>query len=387
MSSTSNVQAYLTSVFRPVYTYTPATSNFTTQLDLSNVNTATANIVECLRVDLSDSNSNVFVGKSSGVNFLNLQSSFRNTTLGYGAGGLMSNASNVVALGFSAASGVTNTTNSTFVGNGVGAGSLLLSSCLWLDPVGGGGAGNSASNTIAIGASTGIVGSGNIWIGTGAGNGNTGSNNILLGHSLQAAGTITNYSLLIGSGSNVVIAADMSQNGVAIGKADTTMQYIDGYGRVPGLVLDVSGYARIANGLAIGMDPLQSTLDVNGTFRANDGYGLLSLDHDLAGNSRAVTSGFFQAAGGAHSREGTSGSAGSQIGTACIGITMIAVSNDARIVFWSGSGTPVTISSSPGVNISVSSTGVITTALTNTPYTISYFPLPTAGLYPAGTGV
>jgi len=149
----------------------------------------------------------------------------------------------------------------------------------------------------------------------------------------------------------------------------------------------VSGYARIAQGLAIGMDPLQSTLDVNGTFRANDGYGSLSLDHDLAGNSRVYTSGFMQIRGGSHSREGTSGAAGSQIGTLCVGITMIAVANDARIVFWSGSGAAAIISAGAGVNIGMASPPAITTSLSNTPYTISYFPLPTVGLYPPGGGV
>jgi hypothetical protein len=386
MSSTSNVQAYLTSVFRPVYTYTTATSNFSTQLNLSNVNTVTANLVECIRVDVADSNSNVFVGTNSGVNFLNLQACFSNTVLGYGTGGLMSNTSNVVALGTNTAAGVTNTKSSIFMGNNVGPGSIDLSGCLWLDPTGGAGAGNASSNTIAIGASTGIVGSSNIWIGTNAGNSNTGVGNITLGHSIPVT-VPTNYLLQVGAGSNVVIAGDLSQNAVAIGKADASMYYIDGNGRVPGLVLDVSGYARIAQGLAIGMDPLQSTLDVNGTFRANDGYGSLSLDHDLAGNSRVYTSGFMQIRGGSHSREGTSGAAGSQIGTLCVGITMIAVANDARIVFWSGSGAAAIISAGAGVNIGMVSPPAITTSLSNTPYTISYFPLPTVGLYPPGGGV
>jgi hypothetical protein len=298
----------------------------------------------------------------------------------------MSNASNVVAVGINAAAGVTNTSNSVFMGKNVGPGSIGLSGCVWLDPTGGAGAGASSSNTIAIGVSTGITGSSNIWIGTNAGKSNSGTGNITLGHSIPVT-VPTNFLLQVGVGSNVVIAGDLSQNAVAIGKADASMQYIDGVGRVPGLVLDVSGYARIAQGLAIGMDPLQSTLDVNGTFRANDGYGSLSLDHDLAGNSRAYTSGFMQVKGGSHSSEGTSGVSGSQIGTLCVGITMIAVSNDARIVFWSGSGVATTISANAGVNISVAAPPAITTSLAYTSYTISYFPLPTAGLYPAGTGV
>lgn len=386
MSSTSKVQAYLTSVFRPVYTYTTATSNFTTELDISNVNTVTANLVECLRADVSDSNSNVFVGTLSGVNFLNLQACVSNTALGYGAGGQMSNVSNVVAVGFNSAAGVTSTSNSMFIGKNVGPGSIGLSACLWLDPTGGAGAGNTSSNTIALGASTGIVGSSNIWIGTNAGNANTGVGNITIGHSIPVTAP-TNYLLQVGVGSNVVIAGDMSQNAIAIGKADATMQYLDGDGRVPGLVLDVSGYARIANGLAIGMDPLQSTLDVNGTFRVNDGYGRLSLDHDSAGNSRAVASGFMQMIGGSHSREGSSGVSGTAIGTLCKGITMVATSTDAKIYWWSGSGVASIISTGGGSAISTSGSNILYTGASNAPYNISYFPLPTVGLYTAGTGV
>ena len=298
----------------------------------------------------------------------------------------MSNVSNVVAVGFNTAAGVTSTSNSTFVGKNVGPGSIGLSACLWLDPTGGAGAGNTSSNTIAIGASTGIVGSSNIWIGTNAGNANTGIGNITIGHSIPVTAP-TSYLLQVGVGSNVVIAGDLSQNAIAIGKADATMQYIDGAGRVPGLVLDVSGYARIAQGLAIGMDPLQSTLDVNGTFRANDGYGLLSLDHDLAGNSRAVTSGFMQMMGGSHSREGSSGVSGTAIGTLCKGITMVGTSTDAKIYWWSGSGAASIISAGGGSSISTSGSNILYTGASNAPYNISYFPLPTVGLYPAGTGV
>ena len=385
MSSTTNVQTYLTSVIRPVYTYTPATAVFTTQLDISNVNTVTANTVECLRADVSDSNSNVFVGTNSGVSFLGLRNSYDNTAVGYGAAGQISNTCNVVAVGINAAYGTSNTSNSVFIGNNMGGGSIGLKSVVWIDPLGGTQGGTTSSNTIAIGARTGVQGNSNIWIGSGAGYGNTGTNNITIGHAIS--NSLSSYSLLVGTGSNVVISADLSRNAVAIGKADASMLYTDGNGRVPGLVLDVSGYARIANGLAIGMDPLQSTLDVNGTFRADDGYGSLLLDHDLAGNSRATTSGFFQARGGVHSREGTSAGAGVSFGTACIGITLISVSTDALMVFWSGTGAAVTLSANPAGRIAVSTSGAITSTLANTVYTISYFPLPTVGLYTAGTGV
>jgi hypothetical protein len=387
MSSTSNVQAYLTSVFRPVYTY--SSSNFATQLDLSNVNTVTANLVECLRVDVADPNSNVFVGTESGVNFLNMRASFFNTALGYAAGGLMSNVSNVVTVGYNAGRGISNTSKSVFIGNTVGEGTTNLSSCVWIDPSGGTLAGTSASNTIAIGSVTGIVGSGNIWIGAGAGNGNTGSNNILLGHSLQAASTVTSYSMLVGWGSNIVLSADLSQNALAIGKADASMTYNDGNGRVPGLVLDVSGYARIANGLAIGMDPLQSTLDVNGTFRADDGYGVLSLDHDSDGDSRVVVSAglasnsaYLQSSGGFFSREGVSsnGSIGQKLRR---GIIMIAIPANGCVLFWSGTGAPTVLG---GSTTGMTFGGDGTISLTAGAYTVSYFPLPTFP-YASGSGI
>lgn len=387
MSSTSNVQAYLTSVFRPVYTY--SSSNFATQLDLSNVNTVTANLVECFRVDVADPNSNVFVGTGSGVSFSNMRGSFFNTALGYGAGGYMSNTSNVVTVGYNAGNGIISTSNSVFIGNTVGEGTTTLSSCVWIDPSGGSAAGTNASNTIAIGSVTGIVGSGNIWIGLGAGNGNTGSNNIVLGNSVQSNGAVSSYTMLIGWSSNVVLSADLSQNALAIGKADATMQYLDGNGRVPGLVLDVSGYARIANGLAIGMDPLQSTLDVNGTFRADDGYGVLSLDHDVSGNSRVVVSAglgsnsaYLQSTDGFLSHEGASsnGSIGQKLRA---GINMIAIPANGCILFWTGSGAPTVLGGST-TGMTFGSDGAI--SLTSGPYTVSYFPLPTLP-YTSGTGI
>jgi hypothetical protein len=412
MSSTSNVQSYLTSVFRPVYTYTQATSNFTTQLDLSNVNTATANTVECYRIDVADSQNNVFVGTTSGVNFLNLQNCFSNTAFGYGSGYLMSNTANVVTIGYNVASGMSNTSNCVFIGNSIATGTTSSYSCIWIDPIGTSTPANRASNSIAIGAGTGILGSSNIWIGSGAGSGNIGTNNILIGHGLQPVGTTSSYSLIIGTGSNVVIAADMSGIGVAIGKSDATMTYLDGYGRVPDLVLDVSGYARIANGLAIGMDPLQSTLDVNGTFRADDGYGLLSLDHDTAGNSRVTVgpgnNSFFQSTGGMLSHEGVCGDGGGFIGTLCVGITIVTVGSFTYSGFYrpgssamvsyfgpdSGGGT-VMCSNYPtdqasnilrfiGSNISISNSYFPN--ITGVPWTIAYLPLPTFQ-YPPGTGI
>jgi hypothetical protein len=395
MSSTSNVQAYLTSVFRPVYTYTPATSNFTTQLDISNVNTVTANTLVAFRADISDSSSNVFVGTGAGVNFLNLQNSANNTAFGFNAGSQISNSYNVITIGYTAGQNISNSHDTLLLGNNFGGNTNALVNSIWIDPLGGGGAGVSSSNTIAIGAGTGIVGSCNIWIGTAAGAGNTGSNNITLGHSMVPTG-VTNDYMQIGCTSNIVIAADLSQNAVSIGKGDSTMTFLDGNGRVPDLVLDVSGSGRFGKGLALGMDPGQFTLDVNGTFRSDNGYGLISFQTDISGNPRFRSSGFIQAKQGLCSLEGTSGVAGTpfvageprQFNVAiCVGVTLIAVADDAGIFFWSGTGPVVTLSGNSLSHINVLAPPNISSSLTNTVYTVSCFPLAQPGLYPPGTGI
>lgn len=395
MSSTSNVQAYLTSVFRPVYTYTSATSNFTTQLDISNVNTVTANTVVAFRVDVSDSNSNVFVGTGAGTNFLNLQNSFNNTALGINAGSQISNSYEVITIGYLAGQNISNTHNTILLGNNLGGNTNTLVNSIWIDPLGGAGAGIASANTIAIGAGTGIVGSSNIWIGTAAGAGNTGSNNITLGHSMSNG--VTSYYMQIGTGATTVIAGDLSQNAVAIGKADSTMMYIDGIGRVPDLVLDVSGSGRFGKGLALGMDPGQFTLDVNGTFRADNGYGLISYETDIGSNSRFRSSGYIGAKQGFYSLEGVSGAANTpfvageprQFNVAlCVGTNLIAVDDDAAMVYWAGGlAAPVVLSGNTLNHITVSAPPDISSTLTNTRYTVSFFPLPQTGLYLPGTGI
>jgi hypothetical protein len=395
MSSTSNVQAYLTSVFRPVYTYTPATSNFTTQLDISNVNTVTANTLVAFRADISDASSNVFVGTGAGVNFLNLQNSANNTALGFNAGSQISNSYNVITIGYSAGQNISNSHDTLLLGNNFGGNTNALVNSIWIDPLGGGGAGVSSANTIAIGAGTGIVGSCNIWIGTAAGAGNTGSNNITIGHSMVPTG-VTNDYMQIGRTSNIVIAADLSQNGISIGKGDASMMYLDGNGRVPDLVLDVSGTGRFGKGLALGMDPGQFTLDVNGTFRSDDGYGLISYQTDISGNPRFRSSGFIQAKRGLCSLEGTTGAIEARWVAGeprqfyvemCIGVTLIAVAEDATIIFWSGTGLPTTLSGGTRNIIIISDPPYIRATVANTVFTVSCFPLAQPGLYAPGTGI
>jgi len=245
MSSTTNVQSYLTNVFRPVYTY--SLGSFTANLELSNIDTVSANNAILLRADVADSGSNVYVGTRSGNSPTFVQF-----------------CSNVTAFGYSAGTAISSVSNSVFLGYGTGA--------------------NSASNNnviaIGTGAGTGNTGSSNILIGNIAGsNASLGANNILLGNALIGTTSMSNQ-FQLGTSNVVAIAADLSYGCVSIGKSDTTMSYISSPGyRFPNLLLDVAGYARFSNGVTIGVDPGTATLDVNGDFRVDDGTGYLRFTH------------------------------------------------------------------------------------------------------------
>lgn len=245
MSSTTNVQSYLTNVFRPVYTF--SLGSFTANLELSNIDTVSANNAILLRADVADSGSNVYVGTRSGNSPTFVQA-----------------CSNVTAFGYSAGTAISSVSNSVFLGYGTGA--------------------NSASNNnviaIGTGAGTGNTGSSNILIGKIAGsNASLGSNNILLGNAVIGTTAMSNQ-FQLGTSNVVAISADLSFGCVSIGKSDTTMSYISSPGyRFPNLLLDVAGYARFCNGVTIGTDPGTATLDVNGDFRVDDGTGYLRFTH------------------------------------------------------------------------------------------------------------
>jgi hypothetical protein len=59
--------------------------------------------------------------------------------------------------------------------------------------------------------------------------------------------------------------------------------------RFPSLNLDVAGYARIQNGLAIGRDPGGASVDIAGDFRTDDGYGSLRFTHDQSTSNSSLT--------------------------------------------------------------------------------------------------
>lgn len=254
MSSTLNVQSLLTNIFRPVYTYTG--TGFATNVELSNVDTVSANNAVLYRADIGDSNSNVYVGLNSG----NAWSTTRSCC-------------NAIGLGYGAANSISSVSNSIYIGTLAGANS------------------SSNTNTIAIGYNAGqsSTGSSNIFIGKSTGC-PTGNNNIYIGNSLTASSTTyTSNQFLVGTSTTVAIAADLSLGCVAIGKSDTSMKSLTGTSRISALNLDVAGYARVQNGLAVGCDPGTRTLNVSGDFQADDGYGSVLFTHDQTTSNSYLT--------------------------------------------------------------------------------------------------
>jgi hypothetical protein len=410
-----------------VYNY-DSTNYFTTKLNISNVNTVFADIGNMTRMDVADYNSNVYLGTGSGNAITALRNCFQNTAVGYNAASTLSNCSNVVALGYNSGYAATNTSRSIFIGYSAGVSSYGCTNNIAIDSSGGVLGSSSTSNTIAIGARVGTQSSYGIFLGTNAGYGTTGnsnivvghnsgsttamtgSNNIIVGHGVQM-GAACNSTIYIGNQSNIPIAAETVSNSVAIGKSDTGMYYIGTTSRVPGLMMDVSGYARIANGLAIGRDPLQYTLDVNGSVRATDGYGTLAMYHDASSNARFYESGTVQAVQGVFSTQGLSlnGYSTVTIGQLRYGRNdiMVVQSNSGSSIWetcsymWFGS-SPITISLSnsygtycfgtsnydgmtykPLVTFSGSNI-LVNSSLNFWYYAITYFPVPNS-LYTPGT--
>lgn len=250
MSSTSNVQNLLVNVFRPVYTYDPTTTVFTPKLQLSNIDTVSANSMSVYSIALGDAGSNVYMGSNAGNPYFSVRGCCNVTAVGYGAGSLISNVSNSVYLGFNAGTGAV-----------------------------------SASNVVALGANTNGDGSGNIFIG--AGTGRLGINNIYIG----AGVNISNQSnqLRIGLGSKITLAGNLSNQWIGIGGTVTPQDSLN--------KLDVSGNMYVLGNIGLNTTPGLRTLDVNGNFRSTDGAGTLDFSNGITSSTQ-----------GYYSSRGTTGS-------------------------------------------------------------------------------
>jgi hypothetical protein len=161
MSSTTGVQNALANVLRPYYTYDPLTAVFRTRLEMSNIDTYYGTAVTVGSVTFGDSNENIYIGSNAG-----------STQVGLGG-------SNNIALGYQAATNLSNTLNSVFLGYNAAPGAVNV------------------SNTVAVGANTvALTGVSNVYVGTGTG-GTSGDSNVFVGASNTGTGS---NMILIGTG-------------------------------------------------------------------------------------------------------------------------------------------------------------------------------------------
>jgi hypothetical protein len=227
--NTTGIQNYLSNVFHPIYTYDTTTTNFTPKLTMSNIYNYTGNTLSVFTAAVGDVNSNVYVGSNAGNPY-----------------DITRNVFNVTALGYGAASNISNDSNSVYIG--------------WYA----GSSGSNSANVISIGANSGGNGAENIFIGTETGS--VGTSNVLIGHFIDV-GSSSNQ-VRIGYRNQIPIAADVSKNWVGLGGVlNPTYTYN---------TLDVSGNAVFTGNVGINKDVSSSspagnrTLDVNGNFRASD---------------------------------------------------------------------------------------------------------------------
>jgi len=343
MSSTLNSQSLLAYVFRPASTW-PG-SNFTTTINLSNIDKFTANTVSYQVLYIGDALSNVFIGSNAGnlpgdINNCNALSntaigvtaangivnSSNSVFVGYQAGlGAMSNAS-VISIGLNAGYRASNVSNITMIGKetgysisnvsniilmGTSAGRLLSNASNSI-LIGNSNSSNMSgiSNTISIGGNAGGTGNSNIYIGQATGSGMTGSCNMFLGSGLNSSTVAAGSSntLLIGNGGNVLVSGNFSYGVTTVGTSNpstgcnaSVINSSTWGGSPPGangygfLALDVAGWTRVSSGLTIGKDPWNPAtgykfeLDVNGHMRVDDGYVEMKLSNYYSNSAVGAT--------------------------------------------------------------------------------------------------
>lgn len=310
MSSTSNLQSLMAYVFRPAYTWTG--SNFTTTINLSNIDKFTANTVTYQVLYIGDAFSNVYIGSNAGNPPGNVSNcnAYSNTAIGVQAGNGLSNSSNSVFIGFQSGLSAMSNNSSISIGLKAGYGISNISNSILI------GTSNSydlsnVSDTISIGANAGGSGNSNIYLGKSTGTGMTGSGNLFLGNGLNVtsglSATLAN-TLLIGTGSKLVASGNFSYGVLTVGTSNPSISSVStinapdygGNGNTSGygfLALDVAGWTRMSSGLTIGCDPENPTentgikyeLDVSGHMRVTDGYVSMTLSNYYSNSAVGAT--------------------------------------------------------------------------------------------------
>ena len=124
MSSTTNVQNLLTNVFRPTFVF--ANGVYQTKLELTNIDSVSANTVYGFNGSFGDASGNVYIGVEAGNPYTLLATSANsnNTFVGKQAGQSTTGLVNSVLIGYRA--GATSTTTSS---NSVSIGATSKSAC------------------------------------------------------------------------------------------------------------------------------------------------------------------------------------------------------------------------------------------------------------------
>jgi len=225
-------------VFRPTFVFSNGV--YQSKLELTNIDSVSANTVYGFNASFGDASGNVYIGVESGNPYTILATSGN---------------SNNTFVGKQAGQSTTGLVNSVLIGYRAGAASTTPS-----------------SNSVSIGSSSKSAGNSNVFIGYAAGT-STGSNNIFIGPGVTNGGSAASNKLLIGSGpSAALMVGDLVNNrlGINLSSLSTT---------TPSLALDVNGYTRIGTnangGLGINMVPGNYALDVTGAQRIQDGVGTM----------------------------------------------------------------------------------------------------------------
>lgn len=231
MSRTTGIQNYLSNVFRPVFDYDTTASNlvFSVKLEMSNIDTYSGNVASVFRVNIGDVNNNVYVGSNAGNPFTTPNVCRNVTAVGYGAASTISNDSNSIYIGYYAGQSGSNLVDMISIGTNSGGG-------------------GPATENIFLGTSTGT----------------RGDSNILIGHYISPS-NLSNQ-IRIGNRNKIPLAGDVSRNWIGVGGtlAPTNTNSFD-----------VSGNAGVTGKMVASGGFLSSNGTISGTGSADTPIGTL----------------------------------------------------------------------------------------------------------------
>jgi hypothetical protein len=215
MSSTTGVQNLLVNVFRPYYVYEG--SLFTPKIEMSNIDTYTGNSIAVSSFSFGDSNQNVYVGPNAGNSATDPKNSFSNVALGYAAGGGVSNTTNSIFLGYETGINAVGASNITAIGANTDVGP-------------------SSTNSVFIGNDMDASGTSNVFLGSGIVG--RGTNNVFVGAGITTGTTSTSNQFRVGSN---YLYGDLSNRWLGVGTPTQSASTVN---------MDVSGVLQATGGFS-----------------------------------------------------------------------------------------------------------------------------------------